>query len=65
MVCLIFRSGKVVITGARRMEDIEGSFRGVYCEFLHKYRDTGTTSSSEYRVDTKHQLAVKSAAGII
>ena len=47
------------------MEDIEGSFRGVYCEFLHKYRDTGTTSSSEYRVDTKHQLAVKSAAGII
>ena len=65
VVFLIFRSGKVVITGARRMEDIEGSFRGVYCEFLHKYRDTGTTSSSEYRVDTKHQLAEKSAAGII
>lgn len=65
VVFLIFRSGKVVITGARKMEDIEGSFRGVYCEFLHKYRDTGTTSSSEYRVDTKHQLAVVSAAGII
>ena len=65
VVFLIFRSGKVVITGARHIEDIDASFRGVYCEFLHKYRDTGTTSSSEYRVDTKHQLAVESAAGII
>ncbi len=64
MVFLIFRSGKVVITGARFIEDIHNTFRGVYCEFLHKYKDTGTSSSSEYRVNTKHQMAVQSAASI-
>lgn len=64
MVFLIFRSGKVVITGARFMADIHNTFRGVYCEFLHNYKDTGTSSSSEYRVNTKHQMAVQSVASI-
>jgi len=66
VVFLVFRSGKVVITGARRMSDIENTFRGVYCEFLHKYRDTTSTtsSSSEYRVDTKRLLAIESAASL-
>ena len=59
--CCAFRSprscfsswfGKVVITGARRIEDISNTFK-VYCEFLIKYKDTGTSSSSEYR-NTKH-----------
>lgn len=64
IVFLIFRSGKVVITGARRIEDIENTFRGVYCEFLTNYRDSveATGSSSEYRVRTKHDMAVTSAA---
>jgi transcription initiation factor TFIID TATA-box-binding protein len=66
IVFLIFRSGKVVITGARRIEDIENTFRGVYCEFLVKYRDLAetTASSSEYRVRTKHEMAVSSAASL-
>ena len=62
IVFLIFRSGKVVITGARRIEDISNTFKGVYCEFLIKYKDTGTSSSSEYRVNTKHDMAVQGAA---
>ena len=66
IVFLIFRSGKVVITGARHIKDIENTFRGVYCEFLIKYRDTSetTASSSEYRVRTKHEMAVTSAASL-
>ena len=66
VVFLVFRSGKVVITGARRVVDIHETFKGVYCEFLHKYRDENdmTSSSSEYRVNTKHQMAVQSAASI-
>lgn len=65
IVFLIFRSGKVVITGARRIEDISDTFRGVYCEFLNEYRDTGTSSSSEYRVRTKHDMAVQGAATLV
>ena len=66
VVFLVFRSGKVVITGARKVSDIHDTFKGVYCEFLMQYKDVQDTSSSssEYRVNTKHTLAVESAAAL-
>lgn len=55
IVFLLFRSGKIVITGAKDIEDIERAFLCVYEPFILKYRDTENlnTSSSTYRVNSK------------
>lgn len=51
LVFLIFRSGKVVITGARNVNDIKHTFRSLYLNILVKFqdKDNAATSSSEYR----------------
>lgn len=55
VVFLIFRSGKVVITGAKDIEQIKNAFLCVYEPFIHKYRDTEdlNLSSSTYRLTSK------------
>ena len=51
LVFLIFRSGKVVITGARNVQDIEHTFKSLYLNILLRFKDNenSATSSSEYR----------------
>lgn len=51
LVFLIFRSGKVVITGARNVQDIKHTFRSLYLNILVRFKDNenSATSSSEYR----------------
>ena len=55
VVFLLFRSGKIVITGARDIADIERAFLCIYEPFILKYRDTENlnTSSSTYRTTSK------------
>jgi len=55
VVFLLFRSGKIVITGARDIEDIKRAFLCIYEPFILKYRDTENlnTSSSTYRTTSK------------
>ena len=56
LVFLLFRSGKIVITGAKSRKEIESTFKtlfyGIICKFID-YEDT-STSSSEYRAKTRH-----------
>ena len=60
LVFLIFRSGTVVITGAKNRQEIAKTFDLLYQNVLVNYFDTGdtSTSSSEYRKklrnDTMH-----------
>lgn len=49
LVFLIFRSGKVVITGAKKDEEIAVTYSSLYRNIIVKYRGTGGASSSEYR----------------
>tara|TARA_B100001057_G_C22657451_1_gene874547 strand:+ start:296 stop:976 length:681 start_codon:yes stop_codon:yes gene_type:complete len=51
LVFLIFRSGKVVITGARNVRDIKHTFNSLYLNILVRFKDNenSATSSSEYR----------------
>ena len=55
VVFLLFRSGKVVITGAKDIEQIRNAFLCIYEPFILKYRDQEdlTTSSSSYRMNSK------------
>lgn len=55
LVFLIFRSGKVVITGAKKRAHIDVTFGRLYTSVLSKFFDTeGTTaSSSVYRQQTR------------
>jgi transcription initiation factor TFIID TATA-box-binding protein len=55
VVFLLFRSGKIVITGAKDISDIERAFVCVYEPFILKFRDTENlnTSSSTYRTESK------------
>jgi len=55
VVFLLFRSGKVVITGAKDISHIKNAFLCIYEPFILKYRDTDdlTTSSSSYRLNSK------------
>lgn len=55
VVFLLFRSGKVVITGAKDILQIKNAFLCIYEPFILKYRDTDdlTTSSSSYRLNSK------------
>lgn len=58
IVLLIFRSGKIVITGARDVEQIRRAFKAVYEPFILAYRDTedSNRSSSMYRLKS-HQTS--------
>jgi len=55
LVFLIFRSGKVVITGAKRRQDIDDTFGRLYHSVLKHFFDTegSTGNSSEYRAMTR------------
>lgn len=55
LVFLIFRSGKVVITGAKTKAQIEHTYRQLYTNIVIKYRDIEdtSTSSSQYRAKMK------------
>ena len=56
VVYLCFRSGKVVITGARNREMIISSFQAMYHNVLSKYIDTESTTSNsaQYRHECTH-----------
>ena len=60
VVFLLFRSGKVVITGAKDIEQIKNAFLCIYEPFILKYRDSEdlTTSSSSYRSKSKKRRLV-------
>lgn len=53
IVFLVFRSGSVVITGARNMQSIADMFKKFYTQILFKYKDTTEhahiSNSSEYK----------------
>lgn len=51
LVFLIFRSGKVVCTGARNVQDIKVTYESLYRNILVNFRDNkdAPTSSSQYR----------------
>lgn len=55
VVFLLFRSGKIVITGAKDLAAIQNAFLCIYEPFILKYRDTENLnkSSSTYRVVSK------------
>jgi len=55
LVFLIFRSGKIVITGAKTRTQIDQTYRSLYTNIIIKYRDTEdtNTSSSQYRTKRK------------
>ena len=57
VVYLCFRSGKIVITGARSREMISNSFADVYEQILQPFIDTRTTASNsaEYRHECMHR----------
>jgi len=61
VVYLCFRSGKIVITGARDRSMIESSFRQVYVEILSQFIDTRTTASNSalYRHECAHRALSK------
>lgn len=60
LVFLCFRSGKVVITGAKHREEIEYTWAQFYTNIISKFRDdtATTTSSSVYRNDIKRKRDV-------
>lgn len=51
LVFLCFRSGKIVITGARNVNDIKMTYESLYKNILLHFRDDdeASTSSSQYR----------------
>ena len=51
LVFLCFRSGKIVITGAKTKQQIQQTYHSLYTNILVKFRDTenSTVSSSAYR----------------
>ena len=51
LVFLIFRSGKIVITGGKSVEDIQRTYYALYTNIIVHYRDEdgSTSSSSTYR----------------
>jgi len=56
VVYLCFRSGKVVITGARTRQMIMDSFYAVYTEILQQFIDgQGTHNSAQYRHECAHR----------
>ena len=58
LVFLLFRSGKIVITGAKNREEIESTFSSLFYGIVTKfidYEDT-STSSSEYRAKMRRNF---------
>lgn len=57
LVFLIFRSGKIVITGAKNSEEIRITYDSLYKNILikHKGNHGSTSSSSEYRNQLLHK----------
>lgn len=57
VVFLLFRSGKIVVTGAKEIASIRKAFLCIYEPFVLKYRDAEnlSTSSSLYRVTSKQK----------
>ena len=57
VVYLFFRSGRIVITGARSRQIIESSFKDVYNDILLKYKDTDNqvANSAMYRHECTHK----------
>lgn len=51
LVFLCFRSGKIVITGGKNVQEIDTTYSSLFSNILVKYRDNdnATVSSSEYR----------------
>lgn len=58
LVFLLFRSGKIVITGAKSRQEIESTFKqlffGIICKFVD-YEDL-SASSSDYRAKMRRKL---------
>ena len=61
VVFLCFRSGKIVITGARNRGMISTSFEHVYNDILKQFIDTRTTTANSalYRHECAHKLIDK------
>lgn len=57
LVFLIFRSGKIVITGAKKNEEIAVTYSSLYRHIIIKHRgeEGSTASSSEYRNQILHK----------
>ena len=57
LVFLIFRSGKIVITGAKKNEEIAVTYNSLYRNIIIKHRgeEGSTASSSEYRNQILHK----------
>lgn len=58
LVFLIFRSGKVVITGAKKREQIDQTFDKLYQNVIRHFFDKigSTSSSSEYRTQLRRKV---------
>jgi len=59
LVFLLFRSGKIVITGAKSRGEIEQTFKMLFYGIIVKYIDweDNTTSSSDYRAKMRRQAS--------
>jgi transcription initiation factor TFIID TATA-box-binding protein len=58
LVFLLFRSGKIVITGAKNRQEIESTFSSLFYGIVTKfidYEDT-STSSSDYRAKMRRNF---------
>lgn len=57
LVFLLFRSGKIVITGAKCRKEIASTFRSLFFGIIVKYIDTEDTSasSSDYRAKMRRE----------
>jgi len=57
VVFLLFRSGKIVVTGAKQISAIRKAFLCIYEPFVLKYKDVEnlSTSSSLYRISSKQK----------
>jgi len=62
LVLLLFRSGKIVITGAKHKEQIRLTYKKVYENIIRHYLDSKTTtfSSSVYRNQVKRDKIISS-----
>ena len=62
LVFLIFRSGKINITGGKKVEDVERTYQTLYTNIIIKYKDVAgsTSSSSVYRNEIRQKKLRKS-----
>ncbi len=58
LVFLLFRSGKIVITGARCRDEIQSTFTSLFYGIVTKFRDYDdmSASSSDYRAKMRRRL---------